>query len=375
MEPRVATVARLPDGALELRLGGRWAMARGMPSPELVARELEAVPPPVRLAFDTRALEGWDSSLVAFLRQVVEWCGGRGVAVDRHGLPDSLNRLIGLAEAVHPAPTRPPAEPRALLARVGDAAARAASGATRLLGFMGEVALVLGRFVVGRARYRRIDLAVELQEAGARALPIVTVVSFLLGMIMAFVGAITLRSFGAAIYVANVVTVGMVRELGPIMTAIVMAGRTGSAYAAQLGTMKVTQEVEALVTMGLEPLDFLVLPRMLALSLMMPLLCVYADFVAMFAGGLVATAMLDLNPVQYVRQSQGAVTLTVFLLGTAKSLVFGVIVAVAGCDRGMRAGKSAAAVGNAATAAVVTSIVWIIAADGLFAVLFNLWGI
>jgi phospholipid/cholesterol/gamma-HCH transport system permease protein len=166
----------------------------------------------------------------------------------------------------------------------------------------------------------------------------------------------------------------MVRELGPVMTAIVMAGRTGSAYAAQLGTMKVTEEIDALVTMGLPPMDFLVLPRVLALCLMMPLLCVQADFVAMVGGALVAAGR-HLGSLEYLRQARGAIELRTFWLGLFKSSVFGVIVAVSGCLQGLKAGRSAAAVGNAATGAVVTAIVWIIAADGMFAVLFYVLGI
>ena len=202
-----------------------------------------------------------------------------------------------------------------------------------------------------------------------------TLISFLVGMIMAFVGAVQLQQFGASIYVANMVAIAMAREMGAMMTAIIMAGRTGSAYAAQLGTMNVSQEIDALTTMGIPAMDFLVLPRMLALSQMLPLLAVYADFVGIVGGAVVATGMLDVSLVQYWEQTKSALTVTDFTTGVGKSAVFGILVAVAGCLQGLRSGRSAAAVGASATAAVVSAIVLVIVADGLFAVVFNLLGI
>jgi phospholipid/cholesterol/gamma-HCH transport system permease protein len=167
----------------------------------------------------------------------------------------------------------------------------------------------------------------------------------------------------------------MVREMGCIMTAIIMAGRTGSGFAAQLGTMKVTQEIDAFTTLGIPAMDFLVLPRLLSLGLMMPLLTVYADVLGIFGGGLVSVAMLGLTPLQYAREAAQALTLTSCATGVGKSVVFGALIAIAGCQRGMECGKSSSAVGDAATSAVVTSIVLIVVADGLFAVIFNIVGI
>jgi phospholipid/cholesterol/gamma-HCH transport system permease protein len=271
-------------------------------------------------------------------------------------------------------PPQPATPPTSLVARVGTRAVERYQATLLVLRLVGELTFSLGRFLVGHARVRARDLLGELQVASVRSFPIVAVVSCLLGLILAFVANVTLRPFGASLYVANVVTVGMVRELGPIMTAIVIAGRNGSAYAAQLGTMKVTQEVDALVTMALPPSDFLVLPRVLALTLMMPLLVVYSDFIALAAGGFVAaTAGGTIDT--YAVQAKGAITLATFWIGFVKSIVFGVVVALCGCIAGLRASKSAAAVGEAATAAVVSSIVWIIAIDGVFALVLNVLGI
>jgi phospholipid/cholesterol/gamma-HCH transport system permease protein len=195
------------------------------------------------------------------------------------------------------------------------------------------------------------------------------------GLILAFVGAVQLKMFGAQIYVANLVAIAMVREMGAMMTGIIMAGRTGAAFAAQLGTMQVNEEIDALKTMGLSPLEFLVLPRMLALILMMPLLCLYADLMGILGGVVVGIGMLDLSFSQYFEQTRAAITLTDLWLGVGKGVIFGVLVALAGCLRGMQSGRSASAVGDAATSAVVTAIVAIIVSDGLFAVITNVIGI
>jgi phospholipid/cholesterol/gamma-HCH transport system permease protein len=231
--------------------------------------------------------------------------------------------------------------------------------------------LALGALVRGRARFRVGDLLVVIQDCGPRALGIVSLISFLIGLILGFVGAVQLEQFGASIYVANLVAVAMTREIGCIMTAIVMAGRTGAAFAAQLGTMTTNQEIDALSTMGISPMEFLVLPRMLALILMMPLLTIYADLLGILGGAVVGLGMLGLGTTEYYEQTRSAVSLTDFFIGVSKSTVFGILVALVGCLRGMQSGRSAAAVGLAATSAVVTSIVLIIVIDGLFAVILN----
>jgi len=357
-----------------VHLAGPWRLRAGQPVPGDVERALGSGTS--RVTFDARNLAGWDSSLVTFLAQVLERCRGRGIAVDRSGLPAGVQRLLALAEAVpEKQGARATASRPGLLVRVGTATLAAVAEGRAFLAFLGDAVLSLGRFLTGQARYRRVDLVLELQEAGARALPIVTLISFLIGLIMAFVGAVSLQQFGAGIYVANMVAVAMAREMGAMMTAIIMAGRTGSAYAAQLGTMNVSQEIDALTTMGIPPMDFLVLPRMLALSLMMPLLCVYSDFIGMIGGAAVATGLLDLGLAQYWQQTKGAITAGDFATGVGKSVVFGVLVALSGCMEGIRAGRSASAVGDAATRAVVRAIVYIIVADGLFAVIFNVLGI
>ena len=223
-----------------------------------------------------------------------------------------------------------------------------------MLQFLGEAMESFGRLTIGRARFRRSDLVDIIFECGAAALPIVTLISFLVGLILAFVGAIQLTQFGAQIYVADLVGIAMAREMGALMTAIIMSGRTGAAFAAQLGTMQVNEEIDALTTFGLSPMDFLVLPRMIALILMMPLLCIYADLMGILGGALVGVGMLKLSVTEYVNETINGVSLTDFSVGIFKSAIFGVLVAICGCMRGIQCGRSASAVGLAATSAVVT---------------------
>ena len=361
---------RRPDDTLLLRLVGNWRIDTAAPVVSEVSAQLDASPAVRRLAFEAQELTGWDSRLLTFLRQVMEASTQRQMIVDQHGLPEGVRRLLALAAAVPEREGARRGAPRpSWLARIGTAVLANWKGAWEMVDFIGEAVLACLRCVGGAARFRRVDLVLFVQECGAQALGIVTLISFLIGLILAFMGAVQLRQFGAQIYVADLVGLGMTREMGAVMTGVIMAGRTGAAFAAQLGTMQVNEEIDALTTMGIPPMEFLVLPRMLALMLMMPLLCVYADLVGMGAGLLIGTGLLDMSLVEYVTETRKAVHLVDCGLGLFKSVVFGALVALAGCLRGMQCGRSASAVGAAATSAVVTGIVWIIASDGLFAVL------
>ena len=359
-----------PDSAV-LELDGAWLSQRGVPEPEASLRELGSVS---RLGFDTTRVTAWDSGLVMFALKILGEARQRSIEADRAGLPEGVRRLLALAEAVPEKQTGRGGVGTPWLARLGGAATGAMKAVRIAVTFLGESLLALAALLHGRARFRVSDLLAIIQECGPRALGIVSLITFLVGLILAFVGAVQLQQFGASIYVANLVAIAMTREIAGIMTAIVMAGRTGAAFAAQLGTMNTNQEIDALATMGISPMQFLVLPRMLALIFMMPLLTLYADLVGILGGAVVGIGMLKLSPTQYFLQTQGAVGLSDFMIGIAKSSVFGVVVALAGCLRGMQSGRSAAAVGLAATSAVVTSIVLIIVLDGFFAVVLNVLG-
>ena len=361
---------------LRVRFSGTWRLRRGLPTAALVERELKSSGNVRGITFDADELAFWDSSVLTFLVEVSELCRNRGVHMDRTGLPAGVRRLLDLAEAV---PEKKGARKQAVetpvLERVGNRAIDAGSSLGQTLKFVGEMTLTFGRLFRMKARFRAVDLLLLIQQCGAQALPIVTLISFLVGVILAFVGAIQLKQFGAQIYVADLVGIAMIREMGAMMTGIIMAGRTGAAFAAQLGTMKVTQEIDAFITMGFSPLEFLVLPRVVALVLMMPLLCLYSDFVGVLGGAAVGLCMLDLSLTTYFRETVNAISLTDIFGGVFKSSVYGVLIALSGCLRGIQCGNSSSAVGDAATSAVVTGIVAIVVACGIFAVVFYVLGI
>jgi phospholipid/cholesterol/gamma-HCH transport system permease protein len=367
-------IHRAEDGAVVVELHGDWLLTHGLPSGDEAEKAI--ADGPKRLAFETSRLGQWDTILVGLVVKISDQAKAKKVDVDTAGLPDGVRRLVALAEAVpEKKDARGAQKTQTWLVRVGLAAERTLEGGREMLGFVGELTLAFGRFLTGRARYRRSDLGVLIQQAGVEALPIVTLISFLVGAIFAFVGAVQLEQFGAQIYVADLVGIAMVRDMAAVMTGIVIAGRTGAAYAAQIGTMKVTQEIDALTTLGLSILDFLVLPRMLALTLMMPLLCLYADLMGIIGGAAVAIGMLNIPPILYFQETQRALGIDDLAGGVFKAAVYGVLVAIAGCLRGLQSGKSSSAVGDAATSAVVTAIVFIIVACGIFAVTFYILGI
>jgi phospholipid/cholesterol/gamma-HCH transport system permease protein len=300
----------------------------------------------------------------------------RSVEIDLTGLPSGVQRLLALAGAV---PEKQGARQEVVveswLARIGAWTTGTLDRSLDFVEFLGESTAGLGRALRFQLQFRASDLFFLIQQAGAEALPIVTLIAFLIGLILAFVGAVQLQRFGASIFLADLVGLAMAREMGAMMTAIIMAGRTGAAYAAQLGTMKVTEEIDAFTTLGISPLDFLVLPRMIALFVMMPLLCLYADLVGMIGGAFVATGMLDLTLKQYTEELIHSVSLTQISIGVVKACLYGILIALSGCYQGMRCGNSASSVGDATTASVVVSIVAIVSADGVLALLCNVLGI
>jgi phospholipid/cholesterol/gamma-HCH transport system permease protein len=369
------SVARTDGSTLLINAAQEWHLDRSMPSADSVLREI-GVGGVKRVAFDTSALTSWDSSLITFLIAVSDLCRASHIELDSSALPAGARRLLELTQAVPEKAKAPTEEPRrSLLARIGVFTITYSESIRELVEFIGQVTIAIVSALRGRARLREIDLFTAIRACGPDALPIVTLISFLVGVIVAFMGAVQLQKFGAAIYVADLVGIGVVREMGAMMTGIIMAGRTGAAFAAQIGTMKVTQEIDALETMGVSPLEFLALPRITALLLMMPLLCIYADVVGILGGATIGSAMLGLSVPLYVKETIAAVSLVDLFGGLFKSATYGVLVAAAGCLRGLQCGNSASAVGDAATSAVVTGIISIVLACGLFAVIFNVLGI
>jgi phospholipid/cholesterol/gamma-HCH transport system permease protein len=361
---------------LKVILAGEWKLGGELPGADKVQQALASRPGVRTLVFDTRELAHWDSGLLTFLVSLHTFCAQQQIRLDSDGLPPGAKRLLELAAAVPEKKDARQAEERvSFLAYLGNETVNFSRSAGELLEFIGDAVIAVQRLLRGRAQYRRSDLWLIMQAVGAQALPIVSLICFLVGLILAFIGAIQLKLFGAQIYVADLVGIAMVRLMAAIMTGIVMAGRTGGAFAAQLGTMQVNQEIDALKTLGISPMEFLVLPRMLALALMMPLLCLYANVMGILGGMLVGVGMLDIGFIQYYNQTAAAIGLWNLGIGLFSGFVFGVIVALAGCMRGMQCGRSASAVGDAATSAVVTAIVGIIVSTAVITILCDVLGI
>ncbi len=362
------------DGSvLCLRLRGPWTQQTpGRPAPAVVRAEFTQIDRvPEAMWFDLTGVTHYDSALISFLLQCHDLCVETKTKFELESLPDGPRQLLRLATSV---PQVEDVHVRevglGLFARIGTLAMNAAKDTLEVLQFLGDCTLALGKFFTFRARFRWSDVWVEIQHCGADALPIITLIAFLMGLILAYVGAVTLRPYGGLIFVANLVGLAMVREMGVMMTGVIMSGRTGASFAAQLGTMKVSEEIAALRTMGLSPIEYLVLPRIIALFVMFPLLTIYANFVGM-VGGLVVAMSMGLSHAQYFHQLTSAVDLTHFSIGIIKSFFFGLIVAATGCLRGMQCGNSSAAVGLATTSAVVSGITCLVVADAIFAVIFN----
>jgi phospholipid/cholesterol/gamma-HCH transport system permease protein len=276
-----------------LRLTGDWTAAARSPS---VSSLPASFPSGGEVRLDLQAVTKWDSSLLAWLFAFVTHCQTRKVTCDLTSLPAGIRQTLELALAVpERTDARPPGPPAGWVTRIGLSVSRGWVATRNIAEFIGETVLAAGRLVRGRAQFRRKDLILFMQEAGAEALPINLLISFLVGLILAFVGAVQLQQFGASVYVANLVAIAMTREMGCLMSGIIMCGRTGAAYAAQLGTMKVNQEIDAYRTFRFNPVEFLVLPRMLALFLMMPLLTVFANLAGIIGGLLIGVGMLDLT--------------------------------------------------------------------------------
>ena len=356
---------------LVLRFEGDWNI-RDTRHNEIDAlfADLDREGPAEALQVDISKVGSWDTSLLIVVARAQDWCRQHKINFLHESLPASIASLLAISEDVPERKTgRETKKSSSVFTFLGNATISAFQGVGAAFEFTGDAVLSFGRILRGQAAFDWRLFWLTMQECSAQALPIVGMISFLTGLIFAFVGAIQLRQFGAGIYVANLVAVAMAREMGAIMTGIIMAGRTGAAFAAQIGSMKGSEEIDALRTLAISPMDFLVSPRLLALFFMMPLLVLYSDIVGILGGAFVGLTFLGISWVQYWNQTTGSMGLDDIATGLVKSAIFGVIVAMAGCERGMKCGNNAASVGNAATSAVVLGITWIVASDAIIDVI------
>ena len=375
METSPQVTASIQGQLLRVSVGGRWNINTAWPPEAKAALENLANQNIREVRLESDNLGPWDSSLLVFLVQLIQTANERKASLHT-SLPDGLERLLKLAFAV-PAKAGSDRQKTALnfVQRVGQRAIDLPPRVTDFLDFVGDVTLAVGRLFAGRTQMRTQDLLAAMQECGVQALPIISITSMLFGLILAFVGAVQLTQFGAQIYVAGLVGIGMLRVLGAVMVGVVMAGRVGAAYAALIGTMQVNEEVDALATLGIAPVDFLVLPRVVALTAMIPLLTLYADLMGVAGGYIVGTTMLKINPMEYINATIQMVPYKHVFIGLAYGTIFGIIIAITGCYQGMRCGRSAQAVGLATTTAVVQSIVGIIIATAVITIICNVLGI
>lgn len=351
------------DSQLVVRLAGDWTLEQGLVDFRSTVRDAESSAR--RLSFDAARLGDWDSSLISYLLEAHRWADEKSVEFDVASLPGTVTQLLELATAVPPHDTGDKGKRRSLLERVGTGYLEVRRGFIGQLSFVGQVTVSLGRLLIARSDMRIRDFWMVVEDHGPKALPIVSLISFLVGLIVAFLGSVVLTQFGAGIYNAHLVGYGMLRELGALMTGIIMVGRSGAAFAAEIGAMKASEEIDAYETLGVSPIDFIVMPRMMALFVMMPLLTVISDVVGVAGGMLVSATLMDIAPRLFLGNLFDAVGLPDFGIGVLKGTVFGALIAISGCLRGLQSGKSADAVGKATTSAVVTGITLIIGANAV----------
>jgi phospholipid/cholesterol/gamma-HCH transport system permease protein len=369
--PQSARATLSSDGEwLVVSLEGIWRVTQSRPSWPDTARGREFTK--VRVLSDR--VESWDTSLLLFISAIEAGATARGAECDLSQLPEQVRALLAQLDATH---AHPPVQDRSqgFLAHVGTATQLCYEALRSITTFVGECVIGLIRSLRNPAKFRWRDCLDQMQQCGAMALPITSLIAFLVGLTFAYQAAVTLRQFGADIWVADLVGVLMVREMGPLMVAVILAGRTGAAFAATLANMKTNEEIDALEVLGIPAVDFLVLPRLIALAIMMPLLALYANCVGILGGLLVAAGVLQIPPTAYWVETQSILDVTDIASGLIKATVFGLLIGLSGCLRGLQAERSAAGVGQAATSAVVTAILFMILADAVFAVVFNIFGI
>lgn len=360
---------------LLIKLIGDWRISAGLVAVEEVISELTHHQDTTQINFTISEDLKWDSGLVSFLLKLIRECGQKNIDVALDGLPLEAQKLLALALKVNEKNIPEQKPPVPFLARTGEKVLKIEESLRSGLDFLGEIAVSFVRLIKGKIYFRWDDFSLIIQRCGVDALLLVSMISLLVGMILAFVGSIQLKMFGAQIFISDIVGIAMVRVLSAVMTGIIMAGRIGASFAAELGMMQTNEEIDAFKTLGISPVEFLVVPRVLALVLMMPILTIYADLMGVLGGYVISVGLLHLNGAEYLSRTQGAIKLSYVWVGLIHSLVFGVIVAISGCWRGIKCERNAAGVGRATTSAVVTGITGIVIATAIITFICQILGV
>ncbi|MES1926455.1 ABC transporter permease [Salinisphaera sp. T31B1] len=363
------------EGETTLWLSGDWGAAARLPTSSALAREVSAgASASGRIVIDGQALEAAHPRVAALIYTLTQRLRSNDrLQIELRHLPNSVSSLVELARPASETSGR--GRRARWVTRLGAASRNRFEVVGTVARLIGNAAAVTPRLMVGRAQARRVDFVALLRETGASSLPVVTVVNLLIGAVLGFVGAVQLATFGAGLYLADLVGIAVAREMAAIMTAFIMAGRIGASFAAHLATMEANEEIDALRMIGVSPFEFLVLPRLAALTLMMPLLFLYAAALGIGGGMIVADLVLNTSPASFFGRLEDAVAMRHFVIGFVKAVCFGILIALTSCHMGMSAGRNAAEVGRAATRTVVVSIIGIILIDAVFALCTNALGI
>jgi phospholipid/cholesterol/gamma-HCH transport system permease protein len=360
---------------LLIKLSGDWQISAGLLSVNELTSQLNCHPDIVQINLSVSGELKWDSGLISFLLKLIRECEHKNIHVAREGLPQGAQKLLALALKVHEKNISSKDAHKPFFEKMGEKVLQISESLAAGLDFLGDIAVSFGRLITGKSYFRWDDFMLIVQRCGVETLLLASLISLLVGMILAFVGSIQLKMFGAQIFVSNIVGVAMVRVLSAVMTGIIMSGRIGASFAAELGMMQANEEIDALKTLGVSPVEFLVIPRVLALVIMLPILTIYADLMGVLGGFIISVGMLNLNPIEYLNHTQAAVKLSYVWIGLIHSLVFGVIIAVAGCLSGLKSERNAAGVGIATTSAVVTGITGIIIATAIITFICQILGV
>ena len=360
---------------LLIQLSGNWHISEGLLQTNTVIAQLTSHPDIIQINFNVSQELQWDSGLIAFLFKLVKECGLKNIQVTREGLPKEAQKLLALALKKYEQPKSAQITVKPFLEDIADSVFQIKESLSRAFSFLGDIAVSLCRLLMGKSYFRWDDFVLLVKRCGVDTLLLVSLISLLVGMILAFVASIQLKMFGAQIYIADIVGIAMVRVLSAVMTGIIVSGRIGASFAAELGMMQANEEIDALITLGVSPVEFLVIPRFLALVWMMPILTIYADLMAVLGGFLISIWMFHLNPLEYLIHTHHAVKLNYVWIGLIHSFAFGVIIAIAGCFRGMECKRNSAGVGSATTSAVVTAITGIVMATAIITFICQVLGV
>lgn len=348
-----------------LKLSGYWCIQCHLPNLNKVSAAIAQHPETLQLQVNTEELVDYDSGLVIWLLKLEQLCHSHKISLDNQKLPDGVQRLISLSKEVPPRGYIHVPEDTTLLGRTGQATVHIWRRTWELIDLTGAAIIGSARFIMGRSIFMKRDILLLIQDNGPDAILIVSALAFMMGFTLALIAEVQLSKFGTEIYIADFEVVGVLRDIGAMMTGIIMAGRTCAAYAAEIGSMKTDGEFDSLHALGISGVDFLVMPRIIATVLMMPLLLIYADVIANFGGLLFCTLFLDITYLEYITQARNAFEITDFFIGIGKGFLFGYLIAIAGCLRGLQCGRTAAAVGNAAMSAVVLGLVLVMGCNTL----------